>query len=214
MFRAPNLRLRAPKRIKIGSSSNNVHYVYVNGGGGGGDGNGSGLPPWAIVLIVFGSLWLLLFISLLIIFWRRERARKSHLEAPAPDSEPTEPREKKSFLHILGKALRYATAVQACIWAFRRCFRRGKSSADESQPEKKKEKKRGGLGMGMGMRKKTHTYDRIEQGRGRGVEAEGEAGAVEGKHLDDAYDSSSGTDSDNEHRDGRVKPRIVGGGGK
>ncbi|KAI1099627.1 hypothetical protein F4804DRAFT_321370 [Jackrogersella minutella] len=84
-----------------------------NGGfaAGGGGGNAK-LPLWVYIVIAVGVVWVCIYITLFLYFYRRGYTLV----------EPSKrPRRRPSFFgRIAWKAFRYATLLQLVIWSFRK----------------------------------------------------------------------------------------------
>ncbi|KAI5864369.1 hypothetical protein GGS23DRAFT_596001 [Durotheca rogersii] len=130
-----------------GSKASKYKGGYYGGSGGGGGGGGGGdLPLWAKLVLIFGILWLCIYLAFFIIFLRREH--NAYLEA-LPPSERRRQRQRCCCAclpaRVVGRAawraFRYAALLEPFIWAGRkvvgtlRARRRGAAAAGDPDPE-------------------------------------------------------------------------------
>ncbi|KAI1408120.1 hypothetical protein F5Y13DRAFT_113214 [Hypoxylon sp. FL1857] len=98
-----------PRTPKGGSSGGGGGRKGFSGGSAGGA--STPLPLWADLVIIFGVIWLCIYMSLFFYFFRQEYL--------APSSK-----SRRLSLGLIGrlawKAFRYATLIQVGVWAVRK----------------------------------------------------------------------------------------------
>ncbi|KAI2632269.1 hypothetical protein GGR54DRAFT_27114 [Hypoxylon sp. NC1633] len=80
-------------------------------------GGNNALPLWAKLVIAFGTVWLCIYLAFFVYF-----ARKAHTQSKTPPNSDS-PRSRSCANLVLRpawKAFKYATLIQAVIWAVRK----------------------------------------------------------------------------------------------